>query len=293
MKTAQHNATVMNIPMDLIDVPPQVRTKFNQQSIEELAADIKATGGLISPCIVQQNGPRFLLRIGGRRYRALMLNGATTLPAIVGTIADSQVVRMQLIENIQREDLSTKDLANAVKDLWEQHGRSAAEVARQLHKSPSWVSKRLALALGVGESTAALLDGQVKDVELLYNFTKLEKTDPATAREMVPGILCGDLGREDVVSALLANPDTLPATAPIEHNPTLPLFPETQQSDRPADAIEAAPVANAQISEQLRQQYALMYQALKDIRDMDKSLRPQQKAEAMREIARHALDSFK
>lgn len=288
MKTAQHNATVMNIPMDLIDVPPQVRTKFNQQSIEELAADIKATGGLISPCIVQQNGPRFLLRIGGRRYRALMLNGATTLPAIVGTIADSQVVRMQLIENIQREDLSTKDLANAVKDLWEQHGRSAAEVARQLHKSPSWVSKRLALALGVGESTTALLDGQVKDVELLYNFTKLEKTDPATAREMVPGILCGDLGREDVVSALLANPDTLPAAAPIEHNPTLPLFPETQQSDAPADAIGAATVENTEEIELLRQQCEIMKAALKRIELLHGRF-PNQNASAMRVIAQETL----
>ncbi|MCX7166579.1 MAG: ParB/RepB/Spo0J family partition protein [Rhodocyclales bacterium] len=284
--------TVLNIPVELIDTAPQVRTKFKEETIAELAADIRAHG-ILQPLVVQQRGQRFTLLIGERRLRAIRYLGDTTAPAILATVSADMAEEVQLMENIQRENLNTADLAEAIKGLWKKHG-SVTEVARRCNKSPSWVSKRLALALDVGISTAALLDANVKDVEMLYTFAKLEKINPKKARQIMTAVMDGTLGREDVKEWLLANDDApaLPTIDP-EKNLNLPLFQQTLQTDAPADPIEAAPVPESVYSEHLRQQYAVMYEALEAIRDFDKTLRPQQKAEAMRNIARNTLNSFK
>lgn len=279
---------VMNIPTELIDTEPQVRTKFKEETIAELAADIKAHG-VLQPLVVQQNGERFTLLIGERRLRAIRYIGDMTAPAIIATVSTELAGEVQLMENIQREDLNTKDLAEAVKGLWKKHG-SVAEVARRCNKSHSWVSKRLALALDVGIYTATLLDSNVKDVELLYNFAKLEKIDRKKALNLVPHILTGSIGRDEIKGALLENdePPKMPTTDD--------LFPSKEQSD--AHSAPIGPGASSKTPQNdadyanLRQQYALMYQALESIADMDKSLRPLQKADAMRKIARDTLNGF-
>ena len=189
-------STVLNIPLGMIDTAPQVRTKFNDESIAELAADIQAHG-VLQPLVVQAKGARFQLLIGERRLRACQLIQAATVPAILATISAELAEEVQLMENIQREDLCNKDLAQAIHALWKKHG-SIAEVGRRVHKSPSWVSKRLALALDVGPACTLLLDANVKDVELIYNFKKLEKINPKKALQLAPEVIAGTLGRDDI-----------------------------------------------------------------------------------------------
>lgn len=191
--------TVMNIPLDLIDTAPQVRKVFKDASIAELAADIEALG-VLQPLVVQQNGERFTLLIGERRLRAIRYLGAVTAPAILATVAPELTEEVQLMENIQREDLSIKDLATAIKGLWEKH-RSVSEVAKRVRKSSSWVSKRLALAMNVGPVTATLMDS-VKDVELLYLFAKLEKLDGVKARMLAADVMAGNAGRAEILAAI-------------------------------------------------------------------------------------------
>jgi len=271
----------MQIDVTLIDVDAQVRTVFNDETIAQLAADIR-DNGVLQPLVVRPNGARYTLLIGERRLRAIRYLGGDTAPAIVANVADELANHVQLMENIQREDLNTKDLAGAIKCLWDKHG-SVAAVAAACHKSPSWVSKRLALALATGPSTTALLDGNVKDVDLIYQFAKLEKTNPKKARALVNPILLGMIGRQDVIDHLLDN-DDLPPT---------PMKQETQQSkakteelDRPADEIGAAPTPE-QLN--LMTQNATMRMALEKIANLDKSLRPLDKANQMRAIATAAL----
>lgn len=191
--------TVMDVPLELIDTAPQVRKVFKDASIAELAADIEAHG-VLQPLVVQQNGERFTLLIGERRLRAIRYLGAVTAPAILATVAPELAEEVQLMENIQREDLSTKDLAAAIKGLWEKH-KSVSEVAKRVHKSSSWVSKRLALAMNVGPVTATLMDS-VKDVELLYLFAKLEKLDGVKARMLAADVMAGDAGRGEILAAI-------------------------------------------------------------------------------------------
>lgn len=285
--------TILNIPLELIDTQAQVRTKFNDETITELAADIRAHG-VLQPLVVQQHGERFTLLIGERRLRAIRYLGDMTAPAIVATVSNELAEEVQLMENIQREDLNTKDLSAAIKSLWKKHGTVAA-VAARCNKSPSWVSKRLALALSVGTCTAALIDGNIKDVELIYNFGKLEKTNPIMARELMTDVLTGKAGRKAVNEALIGNDDHATLTAlltPTKDTNTGDLFAETQQSDRPAAPIGAAPAEIDPETDALRQQYATMYKTLEAIANMDKSMRPIQKAEAMRSLARDCLNGL-
>jgi ParB/RepB/Spo0J family partition protein len=283
MKTASnHNGQVMNIPLNMIFADVQVRTKFNPESIAELAAEI-AAHGVLQPIIVQQDGERFKLLIGERRFRALLLNKAATAPAIVATVAPTLARTVQLMENIQREDLCTKDLANAVHELWKELG-SVTAVKERVHKSHSWVSKRLALALQCGPATTALLDAGVKDVELLYQFKKLEKLDPSRALRLVPDVIAGTIGRDQINDWIL-DTDGADKNTPAPDD-------KSQQSDLFLDPADGDRQAGTSNSEQLRQQYAAMYETLEAIRDLDKSLKPLVKAEQMRELARQCLASF-
>lgn len=267
---------VLNIPLDLIDTAPQVRTKFKDETIAELAADIKAHG-VLQPLVVQAKGNRFMLLIGERRLRAIRFLGDTTAPAILATVSADLAEEVQLMENIQREDLNTADLAAAIHHLWKKHG-TVSEVAKRVHKSASWVSKRLALALHVGPATTALLDANVKDVELIYNFKKLEKINPSKAMQLVPAIIEGTIGREDVNNWLLDTDEAgkEPATDPGTDQPG-------EQEDMLTKPEKTAEQSRLEI------EHGFLLIAIKKIAEMEKSLRPQDKASRMRAIALDCL----
>lgn len=197
---AGETLSVQMIPLHLVTTAPQVRTKFNEKSIRELAADIKERG-ILQPLVVRPKGQGYELMIGERRLRACRYIGATTIPAIVANVNDETKEAAQLIENIQREDLNTKDLSAAVHALWKKHG-SVAQTAKVCNKSKSWVSKRLAIAMNVGVLTAQLLDANAKDAELIYAFATLEKADEQKARELLPELLDKNIGRAEVKDAL-------------------------------------------------------------------------------------------
>ena len=194
------NSTVKMIPTELVRALPQVRTTFKDSSIAELAADIEAHG-VLQPLVVRPDGKGYTVIIGERRLRAIQRLNAPFVPAIVAEIKETEREEIQLIENIQREDLNTKDLTGSIHKLWKKHG-SVAKVAQICNKSKSWVSKRLAIALEVGALTVQLLDANVKDVELLYAFSMLEKANDQRARALLPDILEKQKGRKDVQSEL-------------------------------------------------------------------------------------------
>lgn len=195
-------AMIHMIPVGMIHTAPQVRTKFNEATINELAGDI-AKRGVMQPVTVTPRGEGFKLVIGERRLRAIRHNGAPFVPAFIAHVSDDDCEDLQLAENIQREDLSAKDVAGSIEKLWKKHG-SVLAVAKICHKSKSWVSKRLALALKVGPLTAELLDASLKDIELIYLFTTLEKADEVAARELLPQLIEKSAGRREVKAAIAA-----------------------------------------------------------------------------------------
>jgi len=104
------------IPFDSIDPDPQQpRTALHDETLEELAASIQRYG-LLQPISVEAvEGGRFRLISGERRYRAAQLVGLSELPCIVqNDVAEADRYARQLIENLQREDLSPIDKARAL-----------------------------------------------------------------------------------------------------------------------------------------------------------------------------------
>ncbi|MRR18311.1 MAG: ParB/RepB/Spo0J family partition protein [Deltaproteobacteria bacterium] len=190
------------IPIGDITVAPQVRTVFKDKSIKELAADI-AKRGLLQPCVVRPTKDGFTLLIGERRYRAMKMLKCSHVPAIVAEVKDDAAKEHQLIENLQREDLSAKDLLQAVGELYAMH-RSITKVAMVLNKSPAWVSKKVATLHGSGPLTLQLLESDcAKDQELLYSFSMLEKKAPDAAIDLLPKILTKEANRNEVKTALM------------------------------------------------------------------------------------------
>ena len=136
--------TVLTL-LSLSDVranPDQPRKHFDADKLTELAASIK-THGLLQPVVVRRTDDGFELVAGERRYRAAQLAGLTHLPALVREVSDP--IEIALIENLQREDLSPLEEAEALALLIERHGHSHRQVAEMLGKSRPYVSNMLAL----------------------------------------------------------------------------------------------------------------------------------------------------
>ena len=135
------------VPIKQIDAPQNPRKKFNDATIKELAASIESTG-LLQPITVRRRGDRYELIYGERRLRAYRLLKRSEIPAIVRSVHDLEPEayrKARLIENIQREDLSKKDLALAVQELVAGLGSQAA-AARELGKHKTYVSRKVAHA---------------------------------------------------------------------------------------------------------------------------------------------------
>jgi len=105
------------IRIDLIDPNPrQPRKVFAEAPLAELAASIKKRG-VLEPVVVTPRGHRFLLVAGERRTRAAKRAGLVTIPAHVKEADDATVQELALLENIQREDLTPLEEAQAYQDF--------------------------------------------------------------------------------------------------------------------------------------------------------------------------------
>jgi ParB family chromosome partitioning protein len=145
---------VREVPLVLIDEITNVRSSYDEGGIRQLAASIEKQG-LLQPVILSEMGTRYGIQAGHRRVRAFKLLGRDAIPALVKP-SPEVLAEIQLIENIQREDLSPADLEIAVKDLVARHGSQEA-VAELLMKSKQWVSNVIAAA-GAREAVGPILE---------------------------------------------------------------------------------------------------------------------------------------
>lgn len=130
---------------DISPNPAQPRRAFSENAIIELAGSIRRYG-LLSPLVVRRTGAdAFELIAGERRLRALRLLGEEETDALVLTADDRESALIALIENLQRENLSFFEEAEAYQALISEHGLSREELAGRLSRSPSAVANRLRL----------------------------------------------------------------------------------------------------------------------------------------------------
>lgn len=138
------------VSLDVLRVDPdpnQPRSEFDETRLEELADSIKAHG-VIQPIIVRPSGTdsRYVIVAGERRWRAAKLAQLDTIPAIVFEPEnEDQVLQMQLVENIQREDLNPIDKAKGYKTLMTRFNLTQEEVAGKVGQSRATVANMLRL----------------------------------------------------------------------------------------------------------------------------------------------------
>jgi len=133
------------IDIDLIEPSPyQPRTKFHEQSLEELARSIK-TSGIIQPLVVRPIGNKFQLIAGERRWRAAQRAGLGKVSAIVRQVPDELALEMTLVENIQREDLNPMEAARAFNRLMDEFRMTQEGVAERTGKDRATVANAIRL----------------------------------------------------------------------------------------------------------------------------------------------------
>jgi len=167
------------IPLTDIDVDPeQPRRSFDTEGLAELAESIKSVGVLCPILVKAREGGTFRLVSGERRYRAAKLAGLSSIPAILDFAEDDggNTLVKQVIENVQRRDLSPLERSLAIGQLRDTFGLSIRDICRKLGVSKGLVQRSLdvlqlpddlqaALAAGASESKILLLGG-VGDREL-------------------------------------------------------------------------------------------------------------------------------
>ncbi|MGA8276863.1 MAG: ParB/RepB/Spo0J family partition protein [Rhodanobacteraceae bacterium] len=140
----------------------QPRQNMDAERLDELAASIKAQG-MIQPVVVRAVGrERYELIAGERRWRAAAKAGLREIPALVRQATDQAVVAMALIENIQREDLSALEEAQALARLIEEFGLTHQQAADAVGRSRAAVSNLLRLLELPVEVRRLLDDGRIE-----------------------------------------------------------------------------------------------------------------------------------
>lgn len=136
----------LQIDINVIDNNPfQPRARFDEQSLEELAASIRQVG-IVQPLTVRETGEgRYQLIAGERRLRAARIAGLTHVPAYIRTADDTAMLEMALVENIQREDLDAVEVAISYQRLIEECSLTQEQLSDRVGKQRSTVSNYLRL----------------------------------------------------------------------------------------------------------------------------------------------------
>ena len=149
------------IPINEISLSKfQARRKFDVEKLEELSQSI-AKIGLIQPIIVRKDKKKFELVAGERRLKACKLAGIEEISAIVSDFDDRKAFESGLIENIQREDLTSIEEAEGYSRLMNEFNYTQEELAKIVSKSRSHIANLLRLISLPNEVKKYILDGKL------------------------------------------------------------------------------------------------------------------------------------
>ena len=124
--------------------PYQPRKTFDDDALKELASSIKEHG-IFQPIIVKKSIKGYEIIAGERRVRASKLAGLEKIPAIIRSFTDEQMMEIALLENLQRENLSAIEEANAYKSMLEHLNLTQEQLALKVGKSRSHITNILGL----------------------------------------------------------------------------------------------------------------------------------------------------
>ena len=181
----------MEMALDSIDGNPfQPRTHFDDQALEELAASIKKLG-IVQPLTVRETGNgRYQLIAGERRLRAARLAGLTHVPAYIRTADDQAMLELALVENIQREDLDSIEVAISFQRLIEECKLTQEQLSDRVGKQRSTIANYLRLLRLPAEIQLGIRN---KHVMMGHARTLVNVENPKTQMDVYYRIIDGDL----------------------------------------------------------------------------------------------------
>jgi len=182
--------------------PDQPREEFDEAALGRLAESLR-TRGQIQPITVRwvEERGQYVIVCGERRWRAASLAGLPTMQCIVQDkpIPAGDLLALQLVENLLREDLKPIEQARAYRALMDAHGWTVSQVARELAVDHSNVSRALALL-----NLPAAVQEQVEQGTLppatAYEVSKLD--DPAAQAEVAAQVVAQGLSRAEAVEVV-------------------------------------------------------------------------------------------
>lgn len=142
----QGSSSINEIDIDLIHANPnQPRREFNQDALVDLATSIKEIG-LVQPITLRKmENDTYQIIAGERRFRASKIANLSTIPAYIRTADDEQLMEMALVENIQREDLNSVEIALAYQHLIEEYKLTQDQLSDRIGKNRTTIANYLRL----------------------------------------------------------------------------------------------------------------------------------------------------
>ena len=202
IEEAKTNDQIVEISLSELRANPyQPRKNFDEEALNELASSIKEHG-VFQPIIVKKSIKGYEIIAGERRFRASKLAGKETIPAIVKDFTDEEMMQIALLENLQRENLTSIEEAKAYKSIIESMNITQDELAKKVGKSRSHVTNILGLLK---------LPASVQDM-VLYNklsmgharvLSKLD--DPKTIEDLAQRVINEDLSVRKLESLVYDN----------------------------------------------------------------------------------------
>lgn len=203
----------------LVPNPRQPRLQMDETKLEELAQSIRANG-VIQPIVVRRAGDQFEIVAGERRWRASQRAGLLKVPIALKDIPDDKLLEVALIENIQREDLSPIEEAQAYRRLTDELEMSQEDIARQVGKDRATVSNYMRLLRLPAEVRTALNE---RALAMGHARALLSLPDDASQRRVGRDVIARGLSVRDtealVKRELEAKPSDKPASEPPRIDP--------------------------------------------------------------------------
>ncbi|MDN4608902.1 ParB/RepB/Spo0J family partition protein [Sporosarcina highlanderae] len=153
--------SIENIQLKSIKVNPyQPRKIFDENAIQELSESIKEHG-ILQPIIVRKVGTMYEIVVGERRFRAAKIAGLKEIPAVVRQLSDEESMEMAILENLQREDLTPIEEAEAYQKLMDNLELTQEQLAFRLGKSRPHIANHIRLLSLPDKVRAMITDGKL------------------------------------------------------------------------------------------------------------------------------------
>ena len=144
IKTTKENDIVAVPIREIRSNPYQPRKYFDEDTLKELADSIKQHG-VLEPIIIKRSIKGYEIVAGERRTKAAALANLKTIPAIIKDFSDEQMMDIALLENIQRDDLTSVEIAKALEQYINRTNITQEELAKKFSKSRSYITNLLGL----------------------------------------------------------------------------------------------------------------------------------------------------